>query len=194
MLWNPSDKPVARHVSIGDLSPHPRNYQRHPASQLDRLAASLRAYGQPRPIVAHRGVILAGHGVWQAARSLGWSSIWCSIVPDAWDDARALAYLVADNETRRGVDLDLPALAEILDETRRLVDLAALGFDEPSLDALIEMTTPHDIFTHEPLVKEKEDVVPQQWLILVTCSSEDEQRKLLDQFISMGVSCRPFIS
>ena len=192
MSWNPSNEPVARYVPVGDLSPHPRNYQRHPADQIDRLAASLRTYGQPRPIVVHRGVILAGHGVWQAARLLGWSSIWCSMAPDAWSDTRALAYLIADNETRRGAEPDLPALAEILDETRRDIDIAALGFDEQSLNTLIDMTMPNDMFAQESLAKE--DVIPEQWLILVTCASEDEQRKLLDQFISMGVSCRPFIS
>ena len=141
-MTNLTTEPLAQHVSLDDLTPHARNYNRHPAAQIERLRASLRAYGQPRPIVVHRGTILAGHGVAMAARAEGWRQIWCSIVPDAWDESRALAYLVADNETRRGSEPDDEALLRLIEETREGVGLESLGFDESALQALMDEMTP----------------------------------------------------
>ena len=138
MTTNPSTEHLTAHIPLDDLMPHPRNYNAHPVAQIARLQASLRAYGQPRPIVIHRGVILAGHGVYMAARAEGWHQLWCSIVPDAWDEGRALAYLVADNETRRGAEADEEALLQLIEETRGGVGLEALGFDEGALQALMD--------------------------------------------------------
>jgi hypothetical protein len=135
--WNGTTDPDARSVPLDALTPHERNYNRHPAAQIERLQASLREFGQPRPIVVHRGVILAGHGVYMAAKASGWSNIWCSVVPDAWTPERAQAYLVADNETRRGAEPEAEVLAELVEAARQEVDLAALGFDGAGLDALL---------------------------------------------------------
>jgi hypothetical protein len=130
---NPTNEPLAQHVPLDALTPHSRNYNTHPVDQIARLRESLRTYGQPRPIVVHRGVILAGHGVYMAARAEGWRQIWCSVVPDEWSEARAIGYLVADNETRRGAKPDESALLELIEETRHEVGLEALGFDETAL-------------------------------------------------------------
>lgn len=115
------------------------NYNAHPAAQIERLQASLRAFGQVRPIVIRpNGTILAGHGVYLAARELGYASLRCSVVPDDWTEERAIAYLVADNETRRGAEPDTESLAELVELARQEVDLSALGFDEADLQALLD--------------------------------------------------------
>ena len=47
------DEPIVnREIPIGQLHAHPQNYRGHPATQIERLRASLRAFGQPRSIVA----------------------------------------------------------------------------------------------------------------------------------------------
>jgi len=142
MNWNPTDEVIDRAVALDDLAPHPRNYKAHPAAQIERLAASLVAFGQPRTVAVWRGTILAGHGVTQAARHLGWRQIRASIVPDAWSAERAQAYVVADNETQRGADVDEEALAALIDEATQEVDLGALGFDQAGLDALLAGLVP----------------------------------------------------
>jgi len=139
---NPTDEVIDRTISLDELTPHPRNYKAHPAAQVERLAASLQAFGQPRTIAVWRGTILAGHGVTQAARHLGWRQIRASVVPDAWTAERAQAYVVADNETQRGAEVDEEALAALIDEARQTVDLEALGFDEGALEALLASITP----------------------------------------------------
>ena len=44
-------KPVNRMVALASLKANPRNYNRHPATQIERLVYSLRKFGQPRSIV-----------------------------------------------------------------------------------------------------------------------------------------------
>src|SRR5512138_70886 len=65
---------------------------------LDRIATSLKLYGQRKPIIANRlqdGKIEAGNGTWLAAKQLGWSHIAVVFVDD--DPATAAAFGIADN-------------------------------------------------------------------------------------------------
>jgi len=150
---NDTDEVIDRLIALDELTPHPRNYKKHPASQVERLAASLQAFGQPRTIAVWRGTILAGHGVTQAAQHLGWQQIRASIVPDSWTEARAQAYVVADNETQRGAEIDEVELAALLDEARLEIDLEAMGFDEAAFDALlVGLTTDTAIDLTAPMV------------------------------------------
>lgn len=103
-----------REVPLDALRPHPSNYRTHPPDQVGRIAESLRRYGQRRAIVvqASTGYVLAGCGMWLAARQLGWPSLRC----DWWDcsDEEARAYLVEDNEAWWGAQDDRAALAELI--------------------------------------------------------------------------------
>lgn len=148
--WNDTNEPIDRAVPLADLAPHAQNYKTHPAAQITRLRRSLQTFGQPRPIVVWRGTILAGHCVAQAAQEEGWTSIRASIVPDAWTAERAQAYLVADNETQRGGGTDAEALAELIEASQADgLDIAALGFDDGELDALLAQVGPPDVAFRE---------------------------------------------
>jgi DNA modification methylase len=129
-------------LPVAGLQPHPRNYNRHPEPQVKRIAASLRQFGQVRPIVVHRDTIIAGHGVYQAAQHLGYQSLRCTVLPADWTDEQAMAYLVTDNETRRGAEPDVTELAALLDELQQDFDLDSLGFDEQEYSALLDGLTP----------------------------------------------------
>ena len=90
--------PTNERVSLADIQPHKRNYNRHPASQVERIATSLRKFGQVRSIVVWRNTILAGHGVVEAAHSLGWTEIAADVLPADYPEHLALAYVAADNQ------------------------------------------------------------------------------------------------
>lgn len=126
-------------LALAGLTAHKRNYNRHPAGQVERIAASLRQFGQPRSIVVWRGTILAGHGVVEAARALGWQTIRADVLPDDYPEHLALAYVVADNELGRLSDPDQAALAAILEESREADAglLEAMGYDDKEFDALL---------------------------------------------------------
>jgi DNA modification methylase len=136
-------EPIETTRGIDTLAPHPRNYNQHPPEQLERLSASLRQFGQVRPIVVHRDTIIAGHGVYLVAQHLGYSTLRVTQLPDDWTEEQALAYLVADNETRRGAESDDAGLAALLDELQQAdFDLNSLGFDEQEYSALLDGLTP----------------------------------------------------
>ena len=80
---------------IDDLSLLPGNPR---VGDVDAVAASLRRFGQRKPIVANTaGTVIAGNHTLQAARQLGWTHIAVVRVDD--DDATAKAFALADNRT-----------------------------------------------------------------------------------------------
>lgn len=100
-------------VPIEDLHIDPANARANHA--LDRIAASLKAYGQRKPIIANRlqsGKIEAGNGTWLAAKKLGWSHIAVVFVDD--DPATAAAYGIADNRLSELSAWDLDALGALI--------------------------------------------------------------------------------
>jgi DNA modification methylase len=136
-------EPIEQTRDIDTLIPHPRNYNQHPPAQIERLAASLRQFGQVRPIVVHGDTIVAGHGVYLAAKHLGYTSLRVTHLPDDWTEEQAMAYLVADNETRRGAEPDDAELAALLNELQQAdFDIAAMGFDDTEYGALLDGLTP----------------------------------------------------
>lgn len=127
-------------ITLADYQPHKRNYNRHPASQIERLRASLRKFGQPRNIVVWRRFFVAGHGVAQAAMAEGWATLRANEIPADWPEARVMAFLAADNELSRLSDPDQAALAAILDEAATFDPdlLAAIGYDNAEFERLLD--------------------------------------------------------
>lgn len=142
-------KPTNKRMLIADLRPHPNNYNRHPAKQIKRIATSLRKFGQVRSIVVWQNTILAGHGVTEAARSIGWTEIAADVLPDEYPEHLALAYVAADNELAAMGDPDKAALAVIIEQSAA-VDaelMEAIGYDDAEFDRLLaemEMATIRD--------------------------------------------------
>ena len=121
-------------ISITDLSLDPKNARKHSARNLEAIAASLEKFGQRKPIVVHRGVVLAGNGTLEAAKSLGWTEIDVAEVPDDWDNDTAKAYALADNRTAELAEWDESELAKQLLELQDADwDITELGFDIPAL-------------------------------------------------------------
>ena len=119
----------------------PKNARKHSQRNLDAIAASLDKFGQRKPIVVHRGVILAGNGTVEAAKSLGWKDIEITTVPDDWDDETAKAFALADNRSAELAEWDESELAkQLLELDDRGWDIAELGFEIPeiSVDAEVD--------------------------------------------------------
>ena len=117
-------------ISITDLFLDPKNARKHSARNLEAIAASLEKFGQRKPIVVHRGVVLAGNGTLEAAKSLGWTEIDVAEVPDDWDNDTAKAYALADNRTAELAEWDESELAKQLLELQDADwDITELGFE-----------------------------------------------------------------
>lgn len=114
---------------IKDLSHDPHNARRHPDSNISAIAASLSEFGQQKPIVITAdNVIIAGNGTYDAAKSLGWSEIVVTVLPEDWDSNKAKAFALADNRTAELAEWDS---RELLDQLESLTDfdMSAFGFD-----------------------------------------------------------------
>ena len=83
-------------VEVDSLHADPANARKGHA--VERIAASLRQYGQRKPIVVNRlqgNKVEAGNGTLSAARLLGWSHVAAVFVED--DAATATGFGIADN-------------------------------------------------------------------------------------------------
>lgn len=125
-------------VDLADLTPNPRNPNRHPDEQIKLLAKIIEKQGwrQPVKVSTRSGMIVSGHGRYQAARLLQ-----CSVPVDFQDYAseeEELADLTADNRIAELAENDEEMLAEILAEIN-LSDLPTelTGYTDDDLDSII---------------------------------------------------------
>lgn len=137
--YAPTDVPIA------DLKPHPRNYRQHPDDQLAQIEQSLREHGFYRNVVvANDLTILAGHGIVQAAKRLGFTAVPVVKLPVEPFSPKALKVLVGDNELGHLGVRDDRELSELLKEIQGL-DLDGLlgtGYDEMMLANLAFVSRP----------------------------------------------------
>jgi DNA modification methylase len=125
---------------LEDLLMDPENARKHSQKNLDAIKASLEKFGQRKPIVINnKGVVLAGNGTLEAARSLKWDYIEVATVPEDWDEATARAYALADNRSAELAEWDESVLAKsLLELMDQEWDIEELGFDLPEPDIIPE--------------------------------------------------------
>lgn len=112
---------------------------------IDAICASYDEFGQVKPIVVRpnddgTSTVIAGNHQFQAAQRLGWSHI--AVVPMDVDDARAMAFAIADNRTNELGHTDdallVEALGAIIDDYGDLLE--DLEWDEFEL-AMLDLST-----------------------------------------------------
>ena len=131
---HPSDVLRIEMRPLAGLTPHPANYRRHPADQIEVLRRSIRAHGLQKPVVITAvGTILAGHGLTEAARLEGHSQIPVHVYTGKHPEA----FLVADNYSAQLAVDDEPALAALLRRLAADDDLVASGYTDDALGSLV---------------------------------------------------------
>jgi DNA modification methylase len=122
--------------AIADLRPDSRNARKHGKRNLATIRASLEQFGQQRAaVIRSDGTVLAGNGMLEAARELGWTDLAVTVVPDGWSDEQARAYALADNRTGELAEWDVAVLDEHLVELEVAgLDIESLGFEPPKRD------------------------------------------------------------
>ncbi len=126
-------------IDINSLIEDPANARVHDKRNLQAIVASLRKFGQQKPVVVDsNNVIVAGNGTWMAAKELGWETI--QFVRTELTGAALTAYRLADNKTSDLSDWDYQVTADLL----KSIDqedadlLSATGFDPHELNHLIK--------------------------------------------------------
>lgn len=116
------------------ITPYEKNAKKHPKKQVEQVAASIKEFGMNQPIVVDKqGVIIVGHGRYEALKLLGWDikDEWIKVVDLTEEQTKA--YRLADNKLNES-DWDMGL---VLEELKTLSDeqLLLTGFDK---DLIIE--------------------------------------------------------
>jgi ParB-like chromosome segregation protein Spo0J len=132
-------------VPLSDITPDPRNARAHSDKNIAVIKRSLEFYGQRKPIVVNRNgnAVIAGNGVYLAARELGWTEIAAAFTDD--DEVTATAYGIIDNKSSDLSEFDMPGLKDLLqDLDTGAFDMEMTGFDETELAQLFTQYHPDE--------------------------------------------------
>lgn len=119
-------------IRISDVKPYPRNAKIHSKEQIDMIARSIEQFGFNNPILLSDNFeIIAGHGRFEAAKTLGMQEVPCIVLPHLNDEQRR-AYILADNKLAELAEWDDAILdLELLNvENINMEDFGFVGFDE----------------------------------------------------------------
>ena len=126
------------------ITPYAKNSKKHPKKQIEQVAKSIKEFGMNQPIVIDKqGVIIVGHGRYEALKSLGMDIKPEYIKVVDLSEEKANAYRLADNKLNESEwDMNL-VIEELKGLSPEMLDLT--GFDK---DLIIE-------------ADEKDDEVPE---------------------------------
>lgn len=151
---------------VEDVHPYPFNHKKHPEKQIEMLMRSIKTQGLIEPIIVDgAGVIISGHGRFEACKRLGMTKVNVRVLRGITEE-QASALRIAANKTASN-EYDTDMLQRELEKLSHTdIDLGALGFDQKELDMLltdvgeldedaISLDINTDIETHEAEVSER---------------------------------------
>jgi hypothetical protein len=166
---------------IGDLVFNPKNNNKHPPEQIERLAQLIKYQGFRNPIIVsvRTGFVIAGHGRIEAAKKLGVKNV-PVMFQDFDNEAQEYAYLTSDNAIASWAELDLSMIhAELMD----------LG---PDFDSNLLGIEKFEILPEDKNQDEEVDLIF-NYKLEVDCENEDKQQMLLMELQDRGFKVRVLI-
>ena len=164
-------------IDIELLVEHPQNPKSHPPEQIAQLQESLLTFDQTLPILVDvQNTILAGHGIYVAARANELTHVWI-VRAAGWSNEKKEAYLIADNKLAEQSKWDRDMLSGLftgfqqLDNAADLLD--ATGFSPIEINAVLN---PGDAASGIKPVKSKSvtDENNVQFKIVMKATDRDE--------------------
>jgi hypothetical protein len=104
-------------VSVNRLKPHPKNRNKHPDDQIERLAKILKYQGIRAPIVVSKrsNKIVKGHGTLMAIKANQWDTA-PVVYQDFEDDDQEWLFVQSDNAIASWAELDIKGINADLSE------------------------------------------------------------------------------
>ena len=133
-----------KEVSIDKLKPFKGNPKKHPKEQIGLLGKSLKTYGQTKSVIVDsKYMILAGHGLVEAAKKNGMKEIRVGVVP--FTGKKAIAYVLMDNKSSELAEWSFSELADVITEIDDgSFDIETTGFSLEEIEELINWTPDKD--------------------------------------------------
>lgn len=162
-------------VDINEIIPHPKNNNKHPPEQIERLEKIIKYNGFRNPlIISNRsGFLIAGHARLEVAKKLGFEKL-PIIFQDFENEAEEYQYLTADNEIAKWAELDKDAVIDTVKEFEDF-DIELLGL---SIN-LIDDFNDDDI---DDIVKDKEKL----FILEVTFPTETDLKAVENNLLNQG--------
>lgn len=115
-------------MDISKIKPYEKNAKKHPPKQIKQIAASIEEFGFNQPIITNKqGVIIVGHGRYEAAKLLKLKDV--PVMQVELSDEQAKAYRLADNRLNESDwEMDL-VVEELKGLSTRMLDLTGFSSD-----------------------------------------------------------------
>ena len=162
-------------IPVEQLVPNPKNPNKHPADQIERLSKLIDFQGFRVPlIVSNRsGFLVSGHGRLDCAKHLGIKEL-PVMFQDFDSEAQEYAFVVADNEIQKwaAIDMEMVKLEmQVFD-----IDIELLGMKEFSV-------MPEHKFEMEDELRED---MNKKFILEITFPNEMELADIRDDLTSRG--------
>lgn len=160
-------------VAIDSLDFDPANSRVHDGRSIETLKASLARFGQVKPIVLHKNgrTVIAGNGLLQAAKELGWKKV--AVVKTQLDKSESTAYSIADNRIAELSGWDDAALTRQIES---LDSLDSVGWSGSEVEELLAITKFSTSEVEEVLNKKSDDGFTKFEIVLY----KDDKQELMD--------------
>ena len=147
---------------LADLKPDPKELRKHPAKQLAKLTASMKAFGfNSLLVIDEDNTIIAGHARWQAARLAGYEEAHV-LVASHLTAAQKRAFRIADNKIQEEAEWNQEVLKIELAELSALdleFNVELTGFSTAEIDLILEAPDEAENAEEEHLPPLKEQAV-----------------------------------
>lgn len=112
------------------ITPYNKNAKKHPQKQIEKIANSIKEFGMNQPIVVDKkGVIIIGHGRYEALKHLGWDikDEYVKVIDLTENEAKA--YRIADNKLNESEwEMNL-VIEELKGLSEEMLDLTGFNKD-----------------------------------------------------------------
>ena len=167
-------------TKITELSLDPSNVRKHGRKNLDAIKASLRKFGQQKPIVVDaKGIVLAGNGTLAAAQELGWTEI--EIVRTQLEGVEATMFAIADNRTAELAEWE-DSLPDVIKSLLAAgVASEDIGFSQMEIDDMMEADAIMDK-VEKVMHEQSIQVAPDKEYVLIVAENQSEWDEMVAYF------------
>ena len=164
---------------IKELKPYKKNAKKHPKTQVEQIANSIKEFGFTQPVLIDKdNNVVAGHGRVLGAKKAGLKEVPTLCLDDLTEE-QIKAYRLADNKLNES-DWDIELLQKEAEELLKSdVDMSLFGFDSVLSDEELELEMEREVKFR---TKEKH-------LVIVSCKSEKETIKVQKEIEQLGYKC-----
>lgn len=164
---------------IKELKPYKKNAKKHPKTQVEQIANSIKEFGFTQPVLIDKdNNVVAGHGRVLGAKKAGMKEVPTLCLDDLTEE-QIKAYRLADNKLNES-DWDIELLQREAEELLKSdIDMSLFGFDPVLSDEELELEMEREVKFR---TKEKH-------LVIVPCKNEKETKQVQKEIEQLGYKC-----